>query len=675
MEMKLSNKIYLVIALLSAVAVAILVLSILSMRGMVDNMNQSNVASSMTNTLNNADKVLLRRIIATQNILIADTDQEMRSLHDNNLVPTEKQMPELIQQYYNYHAPWLEKSEWESRRTRLLAGWNDFVRESNVAVDLSMQNTNNKALEINKQMIPMWTEIDNGIEKLAEDIQSGSGGLATAMLFEHLSKAQADLLKFRLFTVDMISEPDQNILAKLIDEKKKLRTSIESHFGELASRLADPARETAVGILKRLKDEAWPGYERIVPLALSDSNARGIAYYNTKGVAAQSVFDKYSDELIQAASQTEATLQKETQDESRRSILIMTVVGVVGIALGIVIAIFVIRALIRVLNRVISSLGDSSSQVNAAAGQISVASQSLAEGSTEQAASLEETSSALEEMASMTRQNADNANKTNESNKQNNDLISEGSVAVGNMSTAMAEINDSAEKIHRIIKTIEDIAFQTNLLALNAAVEAARAGEAGKGFAVVADEVRNLAGRSAQAARDTTELIEGTVVRVKNGSDIASRLTTSFKEIEEGSTNVSRLITQIASATNEQAQGVDQVNTAVAQMDKVTQQNAANAEESASASEQLSAQAQALNGIVGDLMDIVQGVGARREGNGAAEFERGIPPSVPPPSRRVKIQESRRMSLPAPQPEPVSVSGRRVMRPDAVIPLEDGDVF
>ncbi len=673
--MKLSSKIYLVIALLSAVAVVILLLSIFSMRGIIDNMAQSNIASGMTNTLNNADKVLLRRIIATQNILIADTDQEMQAIHTSNFEPTERQMPELIKQYYDFHAPWVEKAEWDKRRDLLNQEWNAFVKETDTAVDLSMQNTNNKALDINKNMIPMWADLEKNLDKLEGDIHNGAGGFATAMLAEHLSKAKTDMLKFRLFTLDMIYEPDQTILARLIEDKKVLRQSIEQNLGELVNRLAEPARDTAVVVLKRLKEESWPGYESIVPLALSDSNARGIVHYNTKGVEAQKVFDSYSEELIKSAAYNEDRLQREAAVASRRAITIMTVVGIIGIALGIIIAVFVIRALIRVLNNVIASLGDSSTQVNAAAGQISGASQSLAEGSTEQAASLEETSSALEEMASMTRQNADNANKTNDTNKQNNELISEGAVAVANMSTAMSEINDSAEKIHRIIKTIEDIAFQTNLLALNAAVEAARAGEAGKGFAVVADEVRNLAGRSAQAARDTTELIEGTVLRVKNGSDIASRLNTSFKQIEEGSTDVSRLITQIAAATTEQAQGVDQVNTAVAQMDKVTQQNAANAEETASASEELSAQAQALNGIVGDLIDIVQGTGARQDGIPAPGARQSARPGAAASVRRANFQSNRMKSLPPPQPASTPGGSNRVMRPDAVIPLEDGDIF
>jgi methyl-accepting chemotaxis protein len=236
------------------------------------------------------------------------------------------------------------------------------------------------------------------------------------------------------------------------------------------------------------------------------------------------------------------------------------------------------------------------------------------------------------------------------------------------MTKAMEELSASAEKVGAIIKTIEGIAFQTNLLALNAAVEAARAGEAGKGFAVVADEVRNLAQRSAQAARDTATLIEGTVARVRNGSEIATALDADFKEIESGAKDVGRLIAEITSATNEQAQGVDQVNTAVAQMDKVTQQNAANAEESASASEELSAQAETLKEMVDSLVALVTGsrksttaeVHAAVAPRQAKSFARRAPGRTPTSVAR----------LPAPSAPP------KVMKPNEVIPLDGpGDDF
>jgi len=238
-------------------------------------------------------------------------------------------------------------------------------------------------------------------------------------------------------------------------------------------------------------------------------------------------------------------------------------------------------------------------QVASASGQVASSSQSLAEGTTEQAAGLEETSSSLEEMASMTKQNADNAQQANTLAGEAKKAADTGTEAMGRMDTAIQEIQKSSDETAKIIKVIDEIAFQTNLLALNAAVEAARAGEAGKGFAVVAEEVRNLAMRSAEAAKNTSAMIEESVKNSKNGVDIANEVGKTFNEIVDGIGKTVDLVNEIAAASQEGAQGIDQVNTAMAQMDKVTQQNAANAEESASASEEMTAQA-------GSLRDMVQ---------------------------------------------------------------------
>ncbi len=269
------------------------------------------------------------------------------------------------------------------------------------------------------------------------------------------------------------------------------------------------------------------------------------------------------------------------------------------------------RGLTRTIRGVVSHLNNTAAEVSSASRQVSHSSQSLAEGATEQAAGLEETSSSLEEMASMTRQNADNAQQANSLMQEAAGIVAGGKTAMEQVEGTIGEIKGSSDETAKIIKVIDEIAFQTNLLALNAAVEAARAGEAGKGFAVVAEEVRNLAMRSAEAAKNTTSLIQRSQESSARGVDVANQAAQAMEEIAASASKVGALIGEISAASQEQAQGIDQVNTAVAQMDKVTQQNAANAEETASASEELSAQAGSLEEAVDELTKLVKG---RNEG-------------------------------------------------------------
>jgi len=333
---------------------------------------------------------------------------------------------------------------------------------------------------------------------------------------------------------------------------------------------------------------------------------------------------------------------------SSKFIIIVSLV--IGVVMGFVAAFVITRGITKPINRIITGLNEGSDQVNDAAGQVSTAAQQLAEGNSEQASSLEETSSALEEMAAMTRTNAENAKQANDLSAQASKAANEGDQTMGQLNEAMTGINDSSEKISKIIKVIEEIAFQTNLLALNAAVEAARAGEHGKGFAVVADEVRNLAQRCAQAARETTGLIEDAVNRSQQGTHVAGEVGKALGAIVGDVAKVTELINGISKASDEQAQGVDQVNTAVAQMDKVTQQNAAGAEESASAAEQLAAQATSVKGIVDELSALVGGAAAR------AAAAVSVPTAAGPQKKRLKVNIAHLKKDKQKQPESVAAA-------------------
>lgn len=320
--------------------------------------------------------------------------------------------------------------------------------------------------------------------------------------------------------------------------------------------------------------------------------------------AAEKVLKAAADTAQAGIADTrQAALSVTQQLDLASTIITVSALFAVLIALGL--GLLITRNINTNLTQVISGLNDGANQVASAAGQVSSASISLAEGASEQAASIEETSSSLEEMSSMTRQNAENAGQANALMTQANQVVETANDAMTALTHAMSEVSRASSETSKIIKSIDEIAFQTNLLALNAAVEAARAGEAGAGFAVVANEVRSLAMRAAEAARNTAELIEGTVKKVGEGSALVSRTSQAFAEVASSNHRIGQLVAEIATASREQSQGIEQINRATEEMDKVVQQNAASAEESASASEELNAQAEQMTSMVQELMAMV----------------------------------------------------------------------
>lgn len=292
--------------------------------------------------------------------------------------------------------------------------------------------------------------------------------------------------------------------------------------------------------------------------------------------------------------------------------LFLGLVVLLGIG-GALLSYWMVRTTAKPIHRAIEGLAAGAEHVAAASGRVSSASQELADGTVQQAAAIEETSSSLEEMSSMTVKNAENADHADRLMRETGAIVETANESMVQLTSSMEEISQASQETQKIIKTIDEIAFQTNLLALNAAVEAARAGEAGAGFAVVADEVRNLAMRAAESARTTASLIEGTVKKIKGGSELVEKTNRGFSEVASMVRKSGDLVGEIAAASREQATGIEHLNSAVAEMDKVVQTNAATADQTASASEEMYGQTEQMKSFVRDLSVLVGGAeGAKR---------------------------------------------------------------
>ncbi|HVU23759.1 MAG TPA: methyl-accepting chemotaxis protein [Opitutus sp.] len=392
--------------------------------------------------------------------------------------------------------------------------------------------------------------------------------------------------------------------------------------------------------------------------------------YVTQGTAAgnalMDAFDRASDQL-----DTELEpLAKEHIEEFDQGLAHMVAVQQqlsgwtlgTGLALAlasVLLAVLFSRSTNTILLGIVGPLDDSAGYTARASAELATASQTLASGSSEQAAALEETSASLEELSSMTRRNADNARQVKQLAGEARASASAGSGHMQAMNTAMVAIKTSSEDIAKITKTIDEIAFQTNILALNAAVEAARAGEAGLGFAVVAEEVRALAQRSATAAKETAAKIEDSVVKSQQGVRITGEVARSFETIQSQISRLDELVGEIATASTEQDQGIGQVTTAVSQMDKVTQTNAAGAEETAAAAEELSTQSVTLGDSVRALRRLV----------GGATSHRAAPPPDTPVAADVPVVQA---DKPALMP---SIVARRTQQPLTVAAGADDDFF
>ena len=401
---------------------------------------------------------------------------------------------------------------------------------------------------------------------------------------------------------------------KYVQEVKKEIANLKDLASNTRKKFKDPLNQNQMDEVLAAADRYEQAFSRVVELNAKKTEQR---------VDLEKGFREIDEVLIQTGrtvegKATEAGLNQKKKMEAQmaRANTLMIAGALAAVILGLTAAFFIIRSITKPIKKVIEGLLEDSEKVSASSIQVSSASQSLAEGASEQAAGLEETSASMEEMSSMTKQNADHARQAKIMMGEVQGIVKKVNTHMDQMGQAITEITRTSEETGKIIKTIDEIAFQTNLLALNAAVEAARAGEAGAGFAVVADEVRNLAMRAADAAKNTSNLIENTITAIKKGNELTVATRDAFRENTLVAGKISNLIDEIASASEEQSQGIGQVSQAVAEMDRVVQQNAAAAEESAAASEELNVQTAQMKDMVDDLVALVEGQAQGRNRRG-----------------------------------------------------------
>ena len=458
----------------------------------------------------------------------------------------------------------------------------------------------------------------------------------------------------------VFADPKSKAFGGFMKEYEENLGQADKRVGRFAALADTPQEKELLEGFRKARDE-WQALSQKVLAGLKSGGEAGrqqarelsLGQAAVKFEAMRDYLDKLQDFTLDMAGKA----HEASQADQRTGLWLLLVIGGLGVAAGIVLAVVIGGGISRRLRRSLDGLSRGARAVAAASGEVSSSSQSLAEGASQQAASLEETSSSLEEMSSMTKQNADNAAQADTYMTEAKQVVGKANQSMAELKSAMEKINAASGETAKIIKTIDEIAFQTNLLALNAAVEAARAGEAGAGFAVVADEVRNLAMRAAEAARNTSQLIEGNIENIRQGSALVQSTDQAFGEVAESASKVAELVSEIASASQEQSQGIEQLNQASGEMDRVTQRNAATAEESAAAAAELNSQAESMLEHVGDLVTLVK---KRRGEQGHSLAAQG----TTPPRRSV------RGALPAPKPE---AAGRKKGSPVDVIPLEGDD--
>lgn len=422
-----------------------------------------------------------------------------------------------------------------------------------------------------------------------------------------ITRVQANARESYALTEKILLTRDEAQLSRIMDQAKAITDENSRLYRDYEATIHTKEDRAQFGIVVGVRAAFNKTVEAVVALSREGKKDAAFAAFTESTDAAFQRYDAALQQLVDL-NRNQSTVDR---DQIVSAISVSTRLIVVGllaaIALSLGVALLINRGVNRTLRTAAGALDAGAEQVAAAANQVSTSSQSLAEGASHQAASIEETSATLEEVSSMSKKNAEHATQAKSIARETRSAADQGAKEMAAMKTAMDQIKAASNDISRIIKSIDEIAFQTNILALNAAVEAARAGEAGLGFAVVADEVRNLAQRSAQSARETAAQIAVAIEKSDNGVVITGRVAAALDQIVERTRKMDDIVADIATASNEQSQGVAQVNQAVGQMDRVTQANAGTAEETAAAAEELNAQSLTMRQAIAELRTLVGG--------------------------------------------------------------------
>ena len=609
-KMSMSKKIYFVVSMLTIVATAIAFIGNRYLNSMNDRIESIvDVSAEKVKIGARINQNLFEISRGEKNILLAKTPEEMQS-----------------------YADFLRtlKDELKTRREELAALvdadgkvlldefgtlWDEYLTVHEEVIQLAMLNSNVRAMELSQgKARDAYEKAETNLEKIIEENESEMASLNNVREMRKKAKKGSLATKISKNLVEMQRGEKNLILATTQEDMDAFAAAIESYEQELFSQLND-LRELIETNFEQQQVEAFENNfqeyatlsQQVRDLSRENGNSRAFDLAANRGRETLTEAEVKIRELVVLNEEQMAQDKAMSDANYAKASRWMFGVSVFGILGAVGLSIVIMYNLNKSMNKFIQWLSQGAEQTSSASSQVSASSQSLAEGASEQAASVEETSASLEEMGAMTRQNSESAREANSLASETLSSSEEGNQQMQQMLTAIQEVDESSEETSKIIKTIDEIAFQTNLLALNAAVEAARAGEAGQGFAVVADEVRSLAQRAAEAAKTTSNLIEGSKSSTKKSVEIVEKVAESLGQITDKVRKMDGLVGEITAASEEQTQGIDQVSTAMGQIDQVTQTIASNAEESASASEELNAQADTMMGTVQEMVVLIEG--------------------------------------------------------------------